>query len=636
MAINTFNYTTNQDPDYTDHVYQELGVHNEYVNHYQRWQFLINSYLGGHQYRLGKYLTRYVYESDAEYMQRLLSTPLDNHVKNVVHTYNSFLFRHPVKRDYGSINLNPELDSFLKDADLEGRTWEAFMREVNIMATVYGATLVLLDRPVSNAGTKAEELAQGIRTYAVHYTAPNILDWEFTRLPSGHYELSYLKLLEVQNKKYGQNTEFYVREFTNEAIRLSVYKAGRKRDKLEIVDEQANQLGKIPAVFVYAQKSPTKGIGVSDIGDIADTQQALINMATEIEQLIRLQNHPSLVSTADTDKAAGAGAIITIPNELDAGLKPYLLQPSAQSIEGILQSMQHHIQAIDRMAHLGSIRAIETRQMSGAAMVAEYTLLDNKLSEKAKNLELAEEQIWRLWAEWQGETFDGEITYPTTFHIRDKSMDVDLLLKASQTNPADARVKRAIDKKLLEVLLDQDEIADMDKGQQHPVTTPMTRPEHIREMIAEGLTDAQMLDLHPEISQEDIDAVRMQQPQQVQMMQGEIPASREIVVEGYQTKFHYMCGSAILFAQKMVREGKSGPTLRELVVKSDRVFEIEAMIEQTRTNTPEQIAEARQLVDEVKALARELNGDDALVSYMDLHIDAIVDPSLAGSLKVNA
>ena len=120
------------------------------------------------------------------------------------------------------------------------------------------------------------------------------------------------------------------------------------------------------------------------------------------------------------------------------------------------------------------------------------------------------------------------------------------------------------------------------------------------------------------------------------MMQGEIPAAREIVVEGYQTKFHYMCGSAILFAQKMVREGKSGPTLRELVVKSDRVFEIEAMIEQTRTNTPEQIAEAQQLVDEVKALARELNGDDALVSYMDLHIDAILDPSLAGSLKVNA
>lgn len=636
MAINTTTYTTNQDPNDLGYMYQQIGVHQEYESNYQRWQFLIASYLGGHQYRLGKYLTRYVYESDSEYFQRLLSTPLDNHVKNVVHTYNSFLYRHPVKRDYGSIANNPELDPFLQDADLEGRSWEAFMSDVNIMATVFGHSLVLLDRPNSNAGTKAEELAQGIRTYAVHYTAPNILDWEYTRLPSGHYELTYLKLLEIQTKAYNHPTEYYIREFTKDTVRLSVYLPEKKKDKITMVGEQANELGKIPAVFVYSQRSPSKGIGVSDIGDIADTQQALINMATEIEALIRLQNHPSLVKTADTEAAAGAGAIITIPNELDGALKPYLIQPTAQSIEGILASMQHHIQAIDRMAHLGSIRAIETRQMSGAAMVAEYTLLDNKLSEKSRNLELAEEQIWRLWAEWQGETFDGEITYPTTFHIRDKSMDVDLLLKASQTNPADERVKRAIDKKLLEVLLDQDEIADMDKGQQHPVITPMTRPEHIREMIAEGLTDAQMLDLHPEISQENIDAVKMQQPQQVQMMQGEIPASREIVVEGYQTKFHYMCGSAILFARKMVREGKSGPTLRELVEKSDRVFEIEAMIEQTRTNTPEQIAEAQQLVDEVKALARELNGDDALVSYMDLHIDAILDPTLAGSLKVNA
>ena len=277
---------------------------------------------------------------------------------------------------------------------------------------------------------------------------------------------------------------------------------------MEIIQQTPNELGKIPAVFIYAQRSPTKGVGVSEIGDIADTQQALCNMASEIEQLIRLQNSPSLVKTADTDAAAGAGAIITMPNELDANLRPFLLQPSAQSIEGILSTMQHHIEAIDRMAHLGAIRAIETRQMSGAAMIAEYTLLDNKLSDKAKNLQLAEEQIWRLWAEWQGQSFDGEIVYPTTFHVRDKTMDIDLLLKASQANPVDGRVRRAIDKKLLETLLDQDEIKELDSEQQHPLTTPMSRPDHIRQMISEGLTDAQILDLHPEITQEDINTVR--------------------------------------------------------------------------------------------------------------------------------
>ena len=243
----------------------------------------------------------------------------------------------------------------------------------------------------------------------------------------------------------------------------------------------------------------------------------------------------------------------------------------------------------------------------------------------------------------QGTTFDGEITYPRSFSIQDKANEVQMIKQAKESNPMDPKLIAAYDEMMFKALTDDDgeqymEVMNMEM--QHPVTTPDNRQAHIKEMIMEGLTDERMLELHPEITQADIDTAKAsmnetQPTQQVQMMQGEIPASREIVVEGYQTKFHYMCGSAILFAQKMVREGKSGPTLRQLVEKSDRVFEIEAMIERTRTNTPQQIEEARQLVDEIKSLARELNGDDALVSYMDLHIDAIVDPSLAGSLKVD-
>ena len=122
MAISTFNYTTNQNPEDLNTVFNMVGVHPEYINHYQRWQFLIKSYMGGHEYRLGQYLTRYVYESDSEYLQRLVSTPLDNHVKSIVHTFNAFLYRQEPKRDFGSMETNPELAAFLDDADLEGRT----------------------------------------------------------------------------------------------------------------------------------------------------------------------------------------------------------------------------------------------------------------------------------------------------------------------------------------------------------------------------------------------------------------------------------------------------------------------------------------------------------------------------------
>jgi len=200
---------------------------------------------------------------------------------------------------------------------------------------------------------------------------------------------------------------------------------------------------------------------------------------------------------------------------LDGALRPFLLQPSSQSIDGILSSIQKNIESIDRMAHMGALRAIETRQMSGAAMVAEFTLLDAKLSEKAKNLELAEEQIWRLWAEWQGLSFDGEIIYPDTFHIRDKAMDMTLLEQAARTNPADPKVKQAIDYKILELIMEDDEIKDLNNEQEdeqeeleHPTVDSQSKTPHIQQMIMEGYTDQQMLELHPEITQADIDTAK--------------------------------------------------------------------------------------------------------------------------------
>ena len=56
-------------------------------------------------------------------------------------------------------------------------------------------------------------------------------------------------------------------------------------------------------------------------------------------------------------------------------------------------------------------------------------------------------------------TFDGEIKYPTQFQVRDRNYEMDLLKKAADSNPADPRVKAAIDMKILDMLdLDEDEI----------------------------------------------------------------------------------------------------------------------------------------------------------------------------------
>ena len=207
-----------------------------------------------------------------------------------------------------------------------------------------------------------------------------------------------------------------------------------------------------------------------------------------------------------------------MPEELDGNLKPYLLQPSGGNLEAILSTMDNTVKAIDRMAHLGAIRAIETRQMSGVAMQSEFLLLDAKLAEKAKNLELAEEQIFRLFALWQGQAWDGHIEYPTAFHIRDKNLDMDVLEKAARTTRdivnASPDVKNVIDQKIKEILAkDPFELEQMNQNKlkmSHPVTTPATRTKHIQDMIMEGYTDQEMLDLHPEISQADITSAKQE------------------------------------------------------------------------------------------------------------------------------
>ncbi len=451
-----------------DRFLQGLSAHKEYSNYIQRWKFLINSYLGGAQYRAGNYLTKYVYESAPDYVSRLAQTPLDNHVKSIAHIYNSFIYRQEPKRDFGSYNNAPEIEQFLEDADMEGRSWASFMRDVNLMSTIYGHCVVVCDRPETQVGTRAEELKLGIRPYATIYTPENVIDWNFERLPSGHYELQYLKLLEKDEKTYGATTKYYCRTWTKEEITLQAYYP-EKNKSYELIESKPNPIGSIPAVWCYAARSNIRGIGVSDVNDVADLQNAIYQEISEIEQLIRLTNHPTLVKTPDVSASAGAGSIITMPNETDAGLKPYLLQPSGTNLDAILKSIESKIKAIDRIAHMGAIRAIETRQMSGVAMMSEFLLLDAKLSEKAKQLELFEEQFFRFFFKWQGTPFDGQIKYPVAFHIRDKNLDMDILQKAATiTNTlanASPDVKSVIDLKIKELLAkDEDELDEMIKN----------------------------------------------------------------------------------------------------------------------------------------------------------------------------
>ena len=394
-----------------------VGGNTVYQQYVEQWRYLLVSYMGGDDYREGGFLQRYQMETSSEYGARLQSTPLDNHCGSVVRTYNSFLFRTPPQRTFNELAGSAEVEDFLKDADMDGRSMDAFMSDVATWSSVFGHCWIVMAKPAIGALTRADEIAAGVRPYVNLLTPLAVLDWHWARRPSGRYELDYLRYVEDINGDIQ-----IIKEWTPEEVRTIEVDTGQETVSEPLIEP--NGLGRIPAVIAYNGRSMIRGIGVSDIADIADGQRFIYNLNSEIEQSVRLDSHPSLVTTPDTQIGTGAGAIIHMDGTMDPGLKPYLLEYSGASVDSMLSTIGKTVESIEKMANIGAVRATEARTMSGVAMETEFQLLNARLSEKANSLELAEEQLWRLWCAYQQVPYSVEIDYPGSFNIRDTGSEL--------------------------------------------------------------------------------------------------------------------------------------------------------------------------------------------------------------------
>ena len=427
-----------------DQLAQVASANSYYTDFKNTWRYLLESYLGGEDYRRGQHLTRYQLETEGEYAARLNTTPYENHCKSVISVYNSFLFQTEPDRDLGSLELLPETEKFLADADLEGRSLDAFLKDASTWSSVFGHAWILMAKPNIGALTRATELEAGVRPYVNLLTPLNVLDWQYTRLPSGYYDLSLFKYIEDIN-----GNVITVKTWTTSEILTEVIDLTKRTNSL--TESVLNELGIIPVICNYNARSSVRGIGISDIADIADLCKSIYNMLSEVEQTIRLDSHPSLVKTPETQAGAGAGSIIHMPDNLDPGLKPYMLEFSGASVDSIYKAIEHAVQSIDKMAHTGGVRSTQSVTMSGIAMQTEFQLLNAKLSEKADNLELTEESIWKLFALYQGTEWSGEIDYPDSFSIHDESAEFANLARA-KTTATGPEALALIDSKLIQLL----------------------------------------------------------------------------------------------------------------------------------------------------------------------------------------
>jgi hypothetical protein len=112
------------------------------------------------------------------------------------------------------------------------------------------------------------------------------------------------------------------------------------------------------------------------------------------------------------------------------------------------------------MANTGSARSNTAKIASGVAQQTEFQLLNARLAEKADNLQLAEESMWQIFAQYQGYVWDGCIEYPNDFSILDEQREYENLFKAKQTATGPEALA-VIDQMLIDLVTDDTELEGM-------------------------------------------------------------------------------------------------------------------------------------------------------------------------------
>ena len=447
-------------------------VHRLYRANCAEWEFFRTAYLGGREWEEASLLYRYLNETAPQLAERLRQTPMENHCKSVVHTYSGFIWRVPPKRSFGALEGNRAALALNVNADKEGGSLNEFMKEVQLWASVFGCVWVVMDKPAVRGATKGDEISRDIRPYLKLYFPLHVLDWRFEESGSGCYELVFLKVRERvdgTNGSHGSNGEGWVyRVWTRE--RVEVWRVDGSNDEAVLVSEGVNEVGVVPAVVHYNTKPLERGVAVSDLQDVARMQRSMYNDLSELAQMVRGSNHKTLVKNKGDDASTGAGGVIVMHEDTVPEKRPYLLQADAEALLGLLQAIEMKVEMINRMAHLTPVRTYRSQVASGVAIETEFQILNTLLAEKAAQLAVTENQLFRIFCRWEGVDYDAAdvvVTYPQRFELRDRRADLDFLVRAKEVTEkiGSPTLQREIERQLARVVLERDDVLEVVEGE---------------------------------------------------------------------------------------------------------------------------------------------------------------------------
>jgi len=399
-------------PSYTSNLSLTIDdlntTHATYDKYQDEWGFLQSAYDGARTLVAFGAVLRHERESNDNYDRRIDEAYGFSYSTSVVDLFNFYLFKETAKRQLGDLAEDESWDLFDDDCNLHNDSLDDFLLEAGRASSIQGHCGALVDKPRVDLKNRANEKAKGVYPYLSLYKPLAILDWTYDRDEYNRPRLSYLKLKDDEDGLYRlwylDHWEVWEEPTTDDKGEKATGTTAAKK-----LDEGAHSLGEIPFVWLYNGKTSERGVGRSDIVDIARIDASIIRNLSQGEEIINYAAFPMMrkpwkITGGTVIDEVGPTAVLGFDPDRPESKPDWLTAAVLEPLTAIFNIViGKKIEEIYRSANIGGMAGteIQSAPKSGTALRSEFQLLNGKLVAKGKGLEKFEKEIIRLWLLWQ-------------------------------------------------------------------------------------------------------------------------------------------------------------------------------------------------------------------------------------------
>lgn len=413
--------------------------HPEFAKKESHWNFLEACYEGGRDW-FDDNIFQYMKEGGTEYKDRIERAYRFNHTKEVVDLVSKYIFKAKIHRNLD--DADDRVKAFWDRSSKGGSPIKKFIRQIEKESSIYGRIWVVIDNNNDGSVQTEKDLEENdIRDYAYTVKPQHALDMSY----DDNGELNWILLMETSRddedpfESSGEERSRF-RLWTREEWIL----IESVDDKVELIDSNTHDLGKVPVFAVDHNDSEEPYSSPALIGDIAYLDRAVANYLSNLDAIIQDQTFSQLAMPAQGllpgEKAytklieMGTKRIFVYDGE--HGGQPFYLSPDPRQAQLIVTVVTKIINEIYHSVGMAGERtkqdnAVGIDNSSGVAKAYDFERVNALLTSKAASLQRAEVKMIDLVLRWNGiekeyEELDALVTYPETFDVRGLADEFDI------------------------------------------------------------------------------------------------------------------------------------------------------------------------------------------------------------------